>query len=161
MEKEIELIEVPGKWELPYSYAAGETVSKFLVELRDNARILATKCSGCNRVLMPPRSYCERCFISIKNNWVELPPKGRLEAFTIVIAKFEGLPDPPYVICYVKLEGATSTFPHFLTQVDLSDIEKAKSEIKVGMPVRVVFKSKPERQGRMTDFYIEPAPSSR
>jgi len=157
MSNKVELLSVPGEWSLPYSYSAGETVSKFLVEIRDNARIIATKCPQCNRVLMPPRSYCERCFVSIKDNWVELPPKGTLEAFTLVTNKFEGLPDPPYVICYIKLEGADTTIPHFLTGVDLSDPEKARQKIKVGMPIRLVFKDKKEREGRMTDFRVEPA----
>jgi hypothetical protein len=154
--KKVELLSVPGEWNLPYNYSAGETVSKFLIEIRDNARITATKCKQCNRVLMPPRSYCERCFISIKDNWVELPPKGTLEAFTIVTNRFEGLPDPPYVICYVKLEGADTTIPHFLKGVDLSNIKKAQQAIKVGMPVRLIFKDKAKREGRMTDFHVEP-----
>jgi uncharacterized OB-fold protein len=106
---------------------------------------------------MPPRSYCERCFISIKDNWVELPPRGTLEAFTVVTSRFEGLPDPPYVICYIKLEGADTTFPHFLKGVDLSNIKKARQTIKVGMPVRLIFKDRAKREGRMTDFHVEPA----
>lgn len=157
MSNEVELLSVPGEWNLPYNYSAGETVSKFLTEIRDHGRIIATKCAQCNRVLMPPRSYCERCFISIKDSWVELPPKGTLEAFTIVTSKFEGFPDPPYVICYIKLEGADTTIPHFLQGIDLSDIGKARQAIKIGMPVRLVFKDKKERQGRMTDFYVKPA----
>jgi len=157
MSNKVELLSVPGEWNLPYNYSAGETVSKFLIEIRDNARIIATKCQQCNRVLMPPRSYCERCFVSIKDNWVELPPKGTVEAFTLVVNKFEGLPDPPYVICYIKLDGADTTIPHFLTGIDLSDAERARQEIKLGMPVRLVFKDKAQREGRMTDFRVEPA----
>ena len=157
MSNKVELLTIPGKWELAYNYAAGETVSKFLVELRDNARILATKCKLCNRVLVPARSYCERCFISIKDSWVELPPRGTLEAFTIVATKFEGLPDPPYVICYIKLDGADTSIPHFLKGVDLSNIEEARERIKVGMRVRLIFKDKEQREGRMNDFWVEPA----
>ncbi len=157
MSNKVELLSVQGEWNLTYNYSAGETVSKFLTEIRDNAKIMATKCKQCNRVLIPPRSYCERCFISIKDNWVELPPKGTLEAFTVVNSKFEGLPDPPYVICYIKLNGADTTIPHFLTGVDLSDAEKARQKIKVGMPIRLVFKDKGQREARMTDFRVEPA----
>ena len=86
-----------------------------------------------------------------------LPPKGTVEAFTLVVNRFEGLPDPPYVICYIRLEGADTTSPHFLTGIDLSDAERARQEIKVGMPVRLVFKDKAQREGRMTDFRVEPA----
>lgn len=151
-----ELLSVPGQWNMSYNYSAGETISKFLIELRDNARIMATKCTQCNRVILPARSYCERCFIPIKDNWVELPARGTLEAFTLVNIKFEGLPDPPYVIAYIKLEGADTTIPHFLTGIDLTDIQKARNTIKVGMPVRLIFKSREQREGRMTDFFVEP-----
>ncbi len=155
MSDKAELLSIPGKWDLTYNYTAGETISKFLIEIRDNATIIATKCEQCNRVIVPPRSYCERCFISIKDNWVKLEPKGTLEAYTIVTYKFEGLPDPPYIIGYFKLNGADTTIPHFLTGVDLSNLEDARKKIKVGMPVRVVFKNKEQREGRMTDFRIE------
>lgn len=155
MHQEIELIEVPGKWEIPYSYTAGETISKFFVELRDNARIMATKCPQCQRILLPPRSFCERCFISLKDQWVELEPVGELRAFTIVAEHFEGAPEPPYVICFVTLGGSTTTMAQFLEGIDLSDLERAKEEIKVGMPVRAVFKERAQRQGRVQDFYIE------
>ena len=81
MEKtnEVELITVQSKWEIPYAYSAGETISKFLVELRDNERIMATKCPKCREVLLPPRSFCANCFISLKDQWVEIDPVGELE----------------------------------------------------------------------------------
>jgi uncharacterized OB-fold protein len=157
MQNKVQLLTVPGKWDLTYNYSAGETISRFLNELRDKGKIIATKCWQCNRVLLPPRSFCERCFVPIKDNWVELSPKGTLEAFTIVTSKFEGLPDPPYVICYIKLEGADTSFPHFLTGIDLSDTDKARQKIKVGMSVHLVFKDRGKREGRMSDFRVEPA----
>ena len=150
-----EFLVIPGKWEIPYEYSAGETFSKFFIELRDNARIMATRCFQCERILLPPRSFCERCFIPVKDNWVKLDPIGELRAFTIVTSKFSGQPDPPYVVCYVTLGGSTTAIPHFLNGVDLSDIDKAKNDIKIGMAVRAVFKERAKREGRMTDFSIE------
>jgi hypothetical protein len=150
-----ELIEIPAKWDLPWLYAAGEVGSRYIVELRDNGRIMATKCPQCNRVLLPPRYFCERCFVSLKDQWVELEPKGTLVGFTIVTEAFEGLPPPPYVIGYFKIGDASTTIPHFLLGVDLSDVEKARQELWVGMPVKVVFKPRSERVGSAADFYIE------
>ena len=63
-ESGIELISVPSKWEIPYEYSAGETTSRFLVELRDNERIMATRCPECGQILLPPRSFCATCFVS-------------------------------------------------------------------------------------------------
>ncbi len=57
------LIEIPGKWEINYLYSAGRVASKFFQELKKNKRIMGTRCPGCKRVLVPPRSFCERCFI--------------------------------------------------------------------------------------------------
>ncbi len=154
MDQKIELLEIAGMWNLPWVYAAGEVGSKYIVELRDNARIMATKCPECGRVLLPPRSFCERCFVSIKDHWVELEPEGTLEAFTIVTVPFPDQRPPPHIVGYFRIGGASTNIPHFLEGVDLSDIEKAKSEIWVGMPVKVVFRD--QRVGKLTDFYIEP-----
>ena len=154
MEQMPELIQMPGKWDLPWVYAAGEVGSRYIVELRDNARIVATKCPKCGRVLLPPRSFCERCFVSLKGHWVELEPKGTLEAFTIVTTVFPEQRPPPYIIGYFRIGGASTNIPHFLEGVDLSDIERAKSEIWVDMPVKVIFRE--QRVGSAADFYIVP-----
>lgn len=55
-----------------------------------------------------------------------LPPKSTAEASTLVTNRFEGLPDPPYVICCMRLDGTDTTIPHFLTGIDLSDAERAR-----------------------------------
>lgn len=157
MSDEIELLEVPGKWDIPYRYTAGETASRFFKELKENARIMGTKCPSCERVLLPPRAFCEWCFISIKDNWVEVKPEGTLETFTIVTERFDYAPEPPYVICYVRLGEAYSTIPHFLTGIKLDDLEEAKQHISIGMRVKAMFKEKDQREGRIQDFRIEPA----
>ena len=156
MEREIESIEVSARWEVPFLHDIGETASKFFIELRDNARIMATKCPECGRVLLPPRSFCERCFVSLKECWVELKPEGTLEAFTIVTDEysFKGMPRPPYIMCLVKLGDASTCIPQILMGVDLSDPRKAVQELRVGMPVRAVFKE--QREGRIDDFHVEP-----
>lgn len=150
-----ELIEIPAGWDLSWLYSAGEVGSRYITELRDHCRIMATKCPKCDRILLPPRSFCERCFVSLKEHWVELEPSGTLEAFTIVTEPFEGLRAPPYVIGYFKIGGATTNIPHFLEEIDLSDVEKARQELRVGMPVEVVFKE--QRTGTAADFFIRPA----
>jgi len=155
MPEKTELLSVPGVWNLPYNYSAGETISKFLIEIRDNARIMGTKCNKCNRIIVPARSYCDRCFISIKDSWVKLPPNGTVAAFTVVTMKFEGLPDPPYIVAYIKLDGADTTFPHYLTGADLTDTSVTRDTALLGKPIRLIFKDKNDRQARMTDFRVE------
>lgn len=147
--KEMELLYVPGKWDINFSYAAGKTVSYFLTQIRDHRKIMGIKCPKCQRVMVPPRSFCERCFIPVED-WVELGNEGTIEAFTIVHDAFEGSPPPPYAIAYVKLDGADTALANFVDGLDLSDVKKATRELKIGCRVRVEFARK--RQGRITDF---------
>lgn len=149
-------IEVHAKWEVLYNYDIGETASRFFVELRDNARLLATRCPDCGRVLFPPRSFCEQCFVSLKDNWIELKPEGTLEAFTVVTEDyhFPGMPETPYVICLVRFGEASTSIPQILKGIDISDIRKTTQDLTVGMPVRAIFKDK--REGRIEDFHVEP-----
>jgi len=149
-------IEVSAKWEVLYNYDIGETASRFFVALRDKARLLATECPECGRVLFPPRSFCEQCFVSLKGNWKELKPEGTLEAFTLITEDyhFPGMPESPYVICLVRFGEASTSIPQILRGVDLSDSQKGVKNLVVGMPVRAVFKDK--REGRIDDFHVEP-----
>ena len=157
MEKEnqVELITVSDKWEIPYAYSAGETISKFLVELRDNARIIATKCPECEQVLLPPRSFCATCFVSLKDHWVELEPVGELVTYSVCTEAIQGAPEPPYVVAFVTLGGSSTPMAQFLKGVDLSDIEKLTHTLKSGMPVKAVFKDKAQRKASILDFHIE------
>ena len=150
-----ELLEIPGTWDLPWRYAAGEVGSRYIEELRDNACLMATKCPECGRVNLPPKSFCERCFISLKDHWVEMEPKGTLEAFAVVELPFPEQREPPYVVGYFKIGEASTNILHFLEGIDLTDPDKVREELYIGMPVEVKFRE--QREGRMTDFYIVPA----
>ncbi len=155
MAKEVELITVQDKWEIPYSYSAGETVSRFLIELRDNARIMATKCPKCKQVFLPPRSFCATCFISLKDQWEEIEPVGKLVTYSVCTESITGAPEPPYIVAFVTLGRSTTPMAQFLKGLDLSDIEKTTKELKIGMPVRAVFKDRAERKGSILDFHVE------
>lgn len=145
------------KWEISYFLDIGEIANKYFVELRDNGRIMATKCPRCKRVFSPPRSYCERCFVSLKEHLVELPVTGTLNAFTIVTDEYRvpDMPEQPYVIALVKLDGASTSIAQLLKGVDLANLEKAAAQLKPGLRVKAVFKPAGQRQGRIQDFYFE------
>lgn len=153
--KEIELITVSDKWEIPYAYSAGETISRFLVELRDNARIMATQCPNCKQILLPPRSFCATCFISIKDQWVEIEPVGELVTYSICTEAIHGAPEPPYIVAFVILGSASTPMAQFLKGIDLSDLNRVTQELKPGLPVRVVFKERSERKASILDFHVE------
>jgi len=155
MQETDERIQVPGHWEVPYHYDIGETSSRFFVELRDNARLMGTKCPECGRILLPPQSFCGHCYVPLKDQWVEVKPEGTLEAFTIVTKdySFTGMPDPPFVMCLVKMGKASTSIPQRLEGVDTSDPRKLARQLRPGMRVRAVFHK--ERRGRIDDFHVE------
>ncbi len=146
-------IEIEQRWDIHYRHAAGETGSHFFRGLRDK-RLLGRRCPACRRVLLPPRGFCDRCFVAT-GEWVPVEPEGVLEAFTVVAQKFTGLPDPPYVVAYARLRNADTAMVNYLRGVDLSDVRAAAQRLAIGMPLRVVFREEPE--GRMSDFWYEPA----
>lgn len=128
---------------LPFSYSAGRTASRFFIELRDNKKIMGTKCPKCGRVLMPPRRYCGKC-LAETDEWVEVGDKGILVAYTVNYRSSPSLPKkPPFAYGIIKLDGADTNFVHILGGVDLD-------KIKPGMRVQAVFKD--EREGNILDI---------
>jgi len=147
-----EIISVPGHWDISYNYSAGEVGSEFLRRLRDEQRISGRLCPVCERVLLPPRGFCDRCFVDT-TEWVDVGSSGHIEAFTITTAAFLGQPEPPFAIAYVTLDGAGTAMVNFVKGVDLSNIERAAELLAIGNRVHVVWN--PLREGRITDFYYE------
>jgi len=152
MNNENELITVPAQWDFEYRYFAGQTASRFFIELRDNQRIMGTRSPKSGRVLVPARSFSDAEYAAT-TDWVETGPGGVLEVFTIVATKFPGLPDPPFILGYVTLDGAGTAILNYVSGLDLTDLNVA-AEILMKQPrVKAIFKDK--REGRITDFHFE------
>jgi len=143
---------LPGGWSVEYSYAMGLTGIKFFTALKEEAKIIAPKCPKCSLVMLPPRSFCERCFVEA-DQWVDVGVEGMIQSFTIVPIKFESLPDPPYAVAYVLLDGAGTAMVNFVKNLDLTDIREAARKLAIGNRVRVVFEK--ERKGTIQDFHYE------
>ena len=133
---------------MPYRYAAGGTASRFFIELRDNQRIMGTRCAQCNRVYVPPRATCVRCFGKL-DEWVELHGQGTLQSYTTVHYSLPVHPlKPPFVYGIVLLDGADTGFTHFLGEVE-------PEEPRIGMRVKPIFKE--QREGNILDIkYFKP-----
>lgn len=143
---------IPAKWDFEYNYFVGETAARFFREIRETGRIFGTRCPACERVLVPARSFCDACYVET-TDWVEVGPAGTLEIFTIVGTKFPGLPDPPFVIGYVTLDGADTAMANYVVGADLSDLDAAAKALMPHPKVEVRFVEK--REGRITDFHFE------
>jgi uncharacterized protein len=133
---------------VPYKWWAGETASRFLIALRDEKKILGTKCDGCKRVYVPPRKVCPSCFID-SAEWVEVADEGTLLTYTIVHRQLAALPEKaPVFFGLVKLDGADTALLHHLGEVD-------EARLRIGMRVKAEFAA--HRKGTIRDIaYFRP-----
>ncbi len=70
-----------GSIRLPFTYAAGRSGTEFLRALQERQCILGSRCSVCERVLAPARSFCPTCSDATLEA-VEIGPGGVLLAST-------------------------------------------------------------------------------
>jgi hypothetical protein len=139
-EEEVKAVR-PGMIQLPYRWSIGEAGLKFFQGMK-NKKIMGTKCPKCGKVLVPGRKFCSTCFVDL-TDWVEVSDKGTLEAWTLVKYPFNLQPaQPPYIIARIKLDGADSSFHHYLGEIDPSNLDNVKNQLKVGAKVQAVWKDK-------------------
>ncbi len=139
---------IEGKIEIPYSYSAGGMGSRFLTELRDYRRILGVRCPSCDRVSVPARSICVRCFGKL-SELVALSDEGTLETYaTVHQASAVHHLEPPFSFGIVRLDGADSGFVHLIGEAE-------SGQLRIGMRVKAVFAD--ERNGDILDIrYFKP-----
>ena len=127
---------VKGKLALPYQYFAGRTGSRFITTIRDQKKIMGLKCGSCGQVFVPPRATCERCFVDISDNWVDVKNTGTVTGFTVIRYKEPHQPfDPPYIQALIQLDGADTPLVHIVKGIAASQMHK-------GLRVKAVFAKK-------------------
>ena len=139
-----------GHMEADYQYTHGIAGERFFKELKENARILGTKCKKCGCVYVPPRLFCEQCFEKL-DDWVEVNTKGKVHTYTIAYIDTDGsrLKDP-VVWAMIKIDGVHGGLVHKLGNID-------PKNVNIGMSVEAVFKTKRKRTGSMLDIeYFKP-----
>lgn len=140
-------------WDLSYRHALGETTSRFLAGLA-KGEIWGRRDPASDRVLVPPRSYSDRDHTPT-TDWVKVANEGVIEMFTVVYEPFRNLPDPPYALAYVTLDGADTALVGYVKGVDLKDREEAVRRLAIGERVVVAFADEPT--GTAADYWFEPA----
>lgn len=132
--------------ELVYSWTCGQAMTRFLDELK-KGKLIATKCEKCNRVIFPPRIYCELCYKPI-DNWVYVKDTGTVQTFSISYIDPDAKPlEKPVIVAVIAIDGASQNMGimHVLGEVE---IEK----VYIGMKVKAVWKPESEREGSITDI---------
>jgi uncharacterized OB-fold protein len=133
-----------------YDWDAGQAIGAFLDALREQ-RILATTCVSCGRTLVPPRTFCERCFRPT-DGWAEVPHTGNVETFSICHVTWDMRPlDEPQIPAVIRLDGTSEGgFLHLLGEVEPDDV-------RAGMSVEAVWRPAGERAGSILDIaYFRP-----
>lgn len=138
-------------WDLEYKHAVGETTGKFLRGLAEG-KIWGTRTED-GRVIVPPRSFDDQT-LTRTSDWVEIGLEGSIEMSTVVYEPFRGLPEPPYAIAYVLLDGADTALVGYVRGVDLTQQQAAVDAVKIGTRVRVAFAD--EATGTAADYWFEP-----
>jgi uncharacterized OB-fold protein len=138
---------IPDRWRVDFFASAGE-LSLFYKELKENARLMGTRCPECGSVYFWPRSWCHDCYVDCE--WVEMSGKGKTTVSSEVRVSLSELQtEVPYCQGGVYLDEARYPIVAFLKNVDLGSMS-------VGMPVRAEFLPSEERTGRTRDFYFVP-----
>jgi uncharacterized OB-fold protein len=152
--KDGKYLHVQYKFEPKYNWAAGVAISRFLNELKEG-RIFARKCNSCNRILVPPRMYCEQCY-KPTDEWVQIKDTGTVNTFSISHVGTDARRlKTPILVAVVDLDGAS---PGMGILHKLGDV--TPSNIKIGMKVKAVWKGPGKREGAITDIeYFKPLES--
>jgi uncharacterized OB-fold protein len=143
--KGIEPMVYNSKINVPYSWWAGDTATRFFISLRDDKKITATKCGSCGRVFLPPRKLCPACFTE-NTEWVEVSDEGTVVSFAVARRQLEAIPKNkkvPVIWGLIKLDGADTALLHYLEGVH-------PDKIKIGMRVKAVFAE--ARKGTIRDI---------
>lgn len=135
-------VEIDGRVDIAYRWSAGVAGGRFLKQLRETGAIMGAKCPQCTRVLVPPRSFCEECFVET-TDWVEVGPGGTILTYAESYFGLQGqrLEDPWYV-GIVKLDGSDGGLFH--------RIVADEGEIEIGAKVEAVLAD--ERKGEILDI---------
>jgi len=135
-------------WDVMYEHSYG-LVSRFFEGLIEK-KLLGTKCPRCGDVFCPPRAHCWRnkCKLT-ETEWIEMPMRGMLHCFTVLGFAGEAfLADLPFILAYVRVEGANTLIAGRLVGIDPEDVE-------CDMKVEIKFVDKPA--GTPMDIYFVPA----
>ena len=136
---------------LRYLWDTGEAIGRYLDELK-RGRLIARRCNGCQRVMIPPRMFCERCFRPT-DEWVYVRDTGNILTFSLCHVSWDVKRlKQPQIPAVIEIAGASPGMGilHVVRKV-------APNQVKVGMAVRAVWRPASQRIGSVTDIaYWEP-----
>lgn len=113
-------------------------------------RLMASRCSSCGALHLPPRPLCPECY-SVELAWQEVSTRGRLEAFTSVYIAPSAMIDAgygrqnPYCVGVVRLDDGPAV------SAQLMGIDPARpEEITIGSTLEASFIERGEGEEKKT-----------
>ncbi|RME31298.1 MAG: Zn-ribbon domain-containing OB-fold protein [Thermoflexia bacterium] len=134
-----------------YAWDAGIAIGRYLAELKAG-RLVGVHCPSCGRILVPPRMFCQDCFVPI-DGFVPLQDTGTVVTFSICYVTWDMVRiAQPLIPAVIAIDGASPGMGilHLLGEV-------RPEEVRIGMWVQAVWKPAEERIGAITDIrYFKP-----
>lgn len=133
-----------GAMEADYIYTSGVAGERFFIALRDEGRILASRCPDCELDYLPPRMFCEDCFAEL-TEYVDVPATGRVTAVTLAyVARTGAKLSIPQAWGFVTFKGVRGGLLHRLLV--------APDSGRPGLAVRAKLKPRAARTGTILDI---------
>ncbi len=130
-------------------YTAGLAGERFFRALKDEGKILGSRCEACETTYVPARQFCERCMDEL-DDWIDVGTRGEVHTFTLLYRNVDGgLREEPEVVAFVRI--GDGGIVHRMGEV-------SPEEVSIGMAVEAVLKPQPEREGSILDvLHFKPA----
>ncbi len=130
-----------GEIPLRYEYTAGVAGERFLRGLREG-RILASRCSNCRKMFIPPKAYCVECFVEIRD-YREVGPAAVVGGLTESHVDFEGKRiKAPRTLAFLIFGGVTGGLVH----------RAGGKGLAIGSIVEPRFRAARKRTGSLLDI---------
>lgn len=145
------VLTVSGSARAAYAWDLGIAMGGYLAELK-RGHLVGRRCVSCQRVLFPPRAFCEQCFRPTLE-WVPLPDTGVIQTFAICHIAWDARRiAEPKIPAVIAIDGASPGMGllHLIGGVD-------PARIAIGQKVRAVWQPEDARRGAITDVaYFTP-----
>ena len=129
-----------------YAWDTGYAIRRYLEGLKAG-KILGIRCKACERTVVPPRAFCEKCF-SESIAFVDLADTGTVNTFSLSYVTWDVQKlQHPMIPAVIEIDGTSprAGILHLLDRVHPDDV-------KIGMKVRAVWKTPDQREGAITDI---------
>ena len=138
MDKPAPITQLRGNIPIHHRYTLGVAGERFFKAMRDQKLILASGCSSCNQRFLPPKIYCEQCFVET-HDWSPVEGPGYIKTFTLLHRSLEEEPlAQPAAAALIGWHGVRGGLLHRIDGVDLSHlriglaVEPRWAEVRVG-----------------------------